>query len=104
MVSRLAAGRTARMRRGEMNSEEFRRHGHQVVDWIADYLENVRNYRGLPDVQPGELTDDLPNAGPDFGEPMETILEGFEGQIVPATTHWNHPRFMAYFSISGSGP
>jgi aromatic-L-amino-acid/L-tryptophan decarboxylase len=87
-----------------MNSEEFRRHGHQVVDWIADYLENVRNYRVLPDVQPGELTDELPNAGPDFGESMETILEDFERQIVPATTHWNHPRFMAYFSISGSGP
>jgi len=87
-----------------MNSEEFRRNGHQVVEWIADYLENIRSNRVLPDVQPGDLTDLLPPAAPDFGEPMETILEDFERQIVPATTHWNHPRFMAYFSISGSPP
>jgi aromatic-L-amino-acid decarboxylase len=87
-----------------VNSEEFRRHGHEVVDWIADYLANVGDYPVLPDVKPGQLTAALPATGPETGEPMEQILDDFRTTIIPAVTHWNHPRFMAYFSVSASGP
>ena len=87
-----------------MSPEEFRRHGHQVVDWIADYLAHPENFPVLPKIKPGELTDALPRSGPERGEPMEAILEDFKSQIVPAVTHWNHPGFMGYFSISATGP
>jgi aromatic-L-amino-acid decarboxylase len=88
----------------EMSPDEFRAAAHQVVDWIADYLRDIRDLPVLPDVQPGELMDALPAAGPEQGEPMDAILADFRNRIVPGITHWNHPRFFAYFSISASGP
>ncbi len=87
-----------------MNPEEFRRQGHAVVDWIAEYLAHPESYPVLATVQPGELTDALPACAPDKGQPMEPILEDFRKLIIPAITHWNHPGFMAYFSNTGSGP
>jgi aromatic-L-amino-acid decarboxylase len=87
-----------------VDAEEFRKYGHEVVDWIAGYLGNVRDYPVLPEVKPGQLTSALPPSGPETGESMERLLEDFRTTIVPALTHWNHPRFMAYFSVSASGP
>jgi aromatic-L-amino-acid decarboxylase len=87
-----------------MSPDEFRTAGHEVVDWIADYLRDIRELPVLPDVQPGELTDALPAAGPEKGESMDAILADFRNLIVPGITHWNHPRFFGYFSISASGP
>src|SRR6202162_5526732 len=87
-----------------MTHEDFRSYGHQVVDWMADYLENIRDYPVLPTMQPGDLVDRLPSEAPERGETMDVILEDFEQSIVPALTHWNHPRFLAYFAISGSKP
>jgi aromatic-L-amino-acid decarboxylase len=87
-----------------MSPEEFRRHGHSVVDWIADFLACPEKYPVLPDVEPGQLVDALPSSGPESGESMEAILADFNRLIVPATTHWNHPDFFAYFAISTSGP
>ena len=87
-----------------MTSEEFRQHGHGLIDWIADYLDHSDRYPVLPRMKPGGLVDALPAQGPERGEPMEAILADFEKLIVPATTHWNHPGFMAYFGISASAP
>jgi len=87
-----------------MHPEEFKRAGHEVVDWIAHYLEHIREYPVLPAVAPGNLAAKLPAAAPDAGEPMDAILEDFRRLIVPALTHWNHPRFHAYFSVSASPP
>ena len=87
-----------------MSPEEFRAAAHQTVDWIADYLRDVRQYPVNPHVEPGQLVAALPQRAPDRGEPIETILEDFRKLIVPGITHWNHPRFFGYFSISGSGP
>ena len=87
-----------------MNPEEFRRQGHAVVDWIAEYLAHPECYPVLPKVQPGDLIDALPASAPNAGEPMEAILEDFRKLIVPGITHWNHPGFMAYFSVSAPGP
>jgi aromatic-L-amino-acid decarboxylase len=87
-----------------MPIEDFRRFGHQVVDWVADYWAHPERHAVLPDVQPGALVDKLPVSGPDEGEPMERILADFERQILPHVAHWNHPGFLAYFATSGSAP
>lgn len=89
---------------GQMPPEEFRRAGYAWVDWIARYFASVREQPVLARVKPGDLSRRLPEAAPEEGEPVERLLEDFERLIVPAVTHWNHPRFCGYFSISGSGP
>lgn len=93
-----------RVATGDMDAEAFRRHGHAVIDWIADYLAGVGDLPVLPAVAPGDVKAALPTAPPDAPEPMEAILDDFRRIIVPATTHWNHPGFHAYFGITGSGP
>lgn len=87
-----------------MPAEEFRKAGHELIDWIAGYLADIRDYPVLPSVQPGEIAARLPVSGPERGESMDAILEDFRNVILPGVTHWNHPRFHAYFSISGSAP
>jgi aromatic-L-amino-acid/L-tryptophan decarboxylase len=87
-----------------MSPEDFRAAAHQAVDWIADYLRDVGDYPVLPRVEPGALIDRLPHSGPEQGESIEAILEDFRTLIVPGITHWNHPRFFAYFANSASGP
>jgi aromatic-L-amino-acid decarboxylase len=86
-----------------MQPNEFRRHGHAVVDWIADYLENPEQWPVLSGVQPGELRSSLPQSPPTRGESMDAVLDDFRKLIVPASTHWNHPAFMAYFANSSTG-
>jgi aromatic-L-amino-acid decarboxylase len=87
----------------DMSPADFREHGHAVIDWIADYLEKPDKWPVLPAVRPGDLRAALPQSPPLRGEKMETILEDFQKLIVPATTHWNHPAFMAYFANSSTG-
>jgi aromatic-L-amino-acid decarboxylase len=84
--------------------EDFRRAGREVIDWIARYLENPRTYPVVPRMRPGELVDSLPASGPEFGETYEAILRDFEDKVMPAVTHWNHPRFFAYFGSSSAAP
>lgn len=83
---------------------DFRRAAHQAVDWAAEYLEHVRDYPVVPRLNPGDLTDSLPPSAPDHGESFDDILCDFDSKILPAVTHWNHPRFMAYFACTGSTP
>jgi aromatic-L-amino-acid decarboxylase len=87
----------------DMSPDQFRQAGHEIVDWIADYLANIREYPVLSSYRPGELVDELPASGPEQGEPMEQIFADFRRQILPVT-HWNHPRFFAYFACSAAGP
>lgn len=89
---------------GDMNAEDFRRYGHQLVDWIGDYLANIEDRPVLAQVQPGDLTAQLPAAPPSAGESMDEILADVDRLIVPALTHWNHPSFFALFSTSTSAP
>lgn len=84
--------------------EEFRKAGHRVVDWIARYYEDPRRYLVRAPMRPGELVDALPAEAPEQGESYERLLDDFERLIVPAVTHWNHPRFFAYFPSSCSPP
>ena len=88
----------------DMDPNEFRELGHNVVDWMADYLRDIRHYPAVSRIEPGALIDALPRRAPETSEPMPAILADFERQIIPAITHWNHPRFHAYFSVSASGP
>jgi aromatic-L-amino-acid decarboxylase len=87
-----------------MNPEDFRAHGHALVDWIAEYLEHSEKYPVLARVKPGEIAAALPDRAPEQGEPFEAIMRDFERVLVPGLTHWNHPGFFAYFAITGSAP
>ncbi len=84
--------------------EDFRRSAHSSVEWIAEYLGNIRNLPVLPTMHPGELVDALPSHAPEQGESFDAILEDFRSKIVPAVTQWNHPGFMAYFGTTASTP
>lgn len=88
----------------DMSGADFRRHAQRLTDWIADYLENSERYPVMHQVRPGQIRDALPAAPPSQGEPMDAILDDFENILVPGLTHWNHPRFFAYFAISASAP
>jgi aromatic-L-amino-acid decarboxylase len=87
-----------------MDPATFRSHGHALVDWIADYLEHSGKYPVLARVQPGEIAAALPAEAPEAPEPFEAIFADFERVLVPGLTHWNHPRFFAYFAITASPP
>ncbi|HJT66431.1 MAG TPA: pyridoxal-dependent decarboxylase [Pyrinomonadaceae bacterium] len=89
---------------GDMDKEEFRRFGHELIDWIADYFENIDDLPVLAAIEPGDLKAQLPQAPPSHGEPMEQIVSDLDRLIVPALTHWSHPSFFAYFATSTSGP
>jgi len=89
---------------GDMNAEEFRRIGHELIDWIADYFEKIDDLPVLAAVEPGDLKAKLPSTPPAQGEPMADIVADLDRLIVPALTHWSHPSFFAYFATSTSAP
>lgn len=87
-----------------MTPDEFRRQGHAVIDWIADYFANVESFNVLAQVAPNDVRAQIPTSPPEHGEAMEKILHDVEKIIAPALTHWNHPSFFAYFATSSSAP
>lgn len=87
-----------------MKNEEFRKHAHELVDWMADYLEHVEQYSVRPPTKPGEIFQQLPGHAPDTGEPFTAIFEDFRKIIVPGMTHWQSPSFFGYFPANTSGP
>lgn len=87
-----------------MDEQEFRTLGHEIIDWIADYLRDGYPGRVLPLTEPGELLDLLPSAPPREGEDGRRIWKDFQELVLPRTTHWNDPRFFAYFPCNNSGP
>lgn len=89
---------------GDLPPAELRRLGHESVDWMADYLRDIRSLPVFPDVRPGTIRSRLPAEPPDDPEPMERALADFRNLIVPGLTHWNHPRFFGYFAITASVP
>jgi len=89
---------------GDMKAEDFRRFGHELIDWIADYFENIDQRPVMPAMEPGDLKAQLPLTPPAHGEPMEQIIADVDRLIAPALTHWSHPSFFAYFATSTSGP
>ena len=87
-----------------MTPEEFRRHGYEVIDWIAEYMENVETYAVQSQVTPGEVRSKLPATAPEEGEPFERILRDVDEIILPGVTHWQSPSFFGYFPGNNSPP
>jgi aromatic-L-amino-acid decarboxylase len=89
---------------GDMEPEAYRVAARRVADWTADYLRDVERFPVLSPADPGTVRGGLPPSPPQNGESIEAILADVEELIIPATTHWQSPGFMAYFASSGSGP
>jgi aromatic-L-amino-acid decarboxylase len=89
---------------GDLPTAELREQGARLLGWIASYLEHPERYPVVSPSKPGDIRRSLPAAPPASGEPLEQILADFESRILPGITHWNHPGFFAYFSISSSIP
>lgn len=88
----------------DMPLEEFRKNGHQLVDWIADYLKDIEKYPPLSQVNPGDILKRIPEMPPQKGEELENVLRDVDKILIDGITHWNHPGFMAYFNSTSSGP
>jgi len=87
----------------DMTPAAFRAAGHDVVDLIADYLEDVESYAVFPAIEPGSIAPEFAPHAPEDPEPVAAILADVERLVLPNATHWQHPGFFAYFSTSASG-
>jgi len=87
-----------------MTPEDFRREGHALIDWLADYAVNAEQYPVLSQVSPGDIRRSLPDAPPQHGEDFAEIMADFKRDILPGVTHWQSPNFFAYFPANTSGP
>ena len=87
-----------------MTPDEFRRWGREVVDWIASYMEQVEDLPVRSRVEPGEVLAGLPSHPPQEGEAFDAILADVDRLVLPGITHWQSPRFFAYFPANASGP
>lgn len=87
-----------------MTSEEFRRYGRAVVDWIADYYQRIESLPVFSQVQPGQIRAMLASKPPLQGEAFEKILGDIDRIVIPGITHWQSPNFFAFFPANSSGP
>jgi aromatic-L-amino-acid decarboxylase len=81
---------------------DFRAAAHKAVDWIADYFDDINSFPVLSRVQPGDVARQFADAASESGKPYDALLAEFREKILPGITHWNHPSFFAYFSVTGS--
>ncbi|MDQ4077953.1 MAG: pyridoxal-dependent decarboxylase [Chloroflexota bacterium] len=89
---------------GDIPLDTFREYGHELIEWVARYLEHPEQYPVLAQVKPGEIHAALPESPPAERESLDEILADFHETILPGVTHWNHPGFFAYFAITSSAP
>jgi aromatic-L-amino-acid decarboxylase len=87
-----------------MHPDEFRRHAHQLADWMADYFRDVGRLPVTPAVEPGDIRRQISEGAPDKAEPFEQIFQEFLDLVMPGMTHWNHPGWFAYFPANNSPP
>lgn len=85
-----------------MNSDDFRENAHMLVDWIADYMQTVEDYPVRSQVKPGDISSALPDHAPEGDQPFEQVFDDFKSLIMPGMTHWQHPRFFAYFPANST--
>ena len=88
----------------DMETSEFRQAAHQLVDWMADYMENTDRYEVKPSIRPGHIKHQLPVSPPNEPEAFQKLFHDFDSIILPGMTHWQHPQFFAYFPTGASGP
>ena len=82
----------------------LREDGAAALDWVARYLERVGDLPVLARVEPGEVRARLPSSAPEEGEPFAAVLRDLDEVLLPGVTHWQSPRFFAYFATTGSEP
>lgn len=87
-----------------MDVEEFRVRGKEMVDYICSYMNTLRSRRVTPSVEPGYLRAALPADAPYHPEPWDEVMSDVETKIMPGVTHWQHPRFHAYFPAGNAYP
>ncbi len=87
-----------------MDHKTFRKHAHKLVDWMADYLENIEEYPVRSQSSPGDIYRQIEAAAPENGQDFEQIFADFKDIIIPGMTHWQHPSFHAYFPANSSPP
>jgi aromatic-L-amino-acid decarboxylase len=87
-----------------MDKDSFRQYGYKFVDWVADYFERVESLPVRSRLKPGDVRRKLPESPPVLGESMDRIFKDFEDIILPGITHWQHPRWFAYFPANSSPP
>ena len=87
-----------------MTPDEFRHHGKELIDWIADYYEHIEQYPVLSQAAPGSIRAALPDAPPETGEAFADMMADVDDIILPGITHWQSPNFFAYFPANASFP
>ena len=87
-----------------MNPDEFRRHGHALVDWLARYMETVGQRQVMPDVEPGDIAAAIPVTAPEKPERFEDLIRDLDEVVMPGVTHWQSPGWFAYYPATTSGP
>lgn len=87
-----------------MSTEQFRKEGKRIIDWIADYYENVENFPVLSQVSPGEIIASLPDNPPQKGESIDAMMRDIDEKIMQGITHWQSPNFYAFFPSNTSFP
>jgi aromatic-L-amino-acid decarboxylase len=85
-----------------MDKANFKKYGHEFVDWVADYLDGVEQYPVLSRLKPGEVKSALPGSAPLKAEPMESVFRDFREIVLPGMTHWQHPAWFGYFPANNS--
>jgi aromatic-L-amino-acid decarboxylase len=83
-----------------LDPASFRKEAHDATDWIVEYLESIARYPVMAKTRPGEIKARIPKVPPEKPEKLHDIMQDFQNIILPGITHWNHPRFFAYFSIT----
>ncbi len=89
---------------GDTPPEDFRKQLHELADWIADFREHIERLCVAPNDKPGAIRAQLPERGPEEGEPFERILSDVDNIIVPGMVHWSHPMFLGYFGWTSTAP
>ncbi|HUP65576.1 MAG TPA: pyridoxal-dependent decarboxylase [Thermoanaerobaculia bacterium] len=84
------------------SSDDFRQAGHRLIDWIADHFERIDETPVMARVEPGDVARQFRPAASEEGRSYDSLIREFETAILPGVTHWNHPGFFAYFSVTGS--
>ena len=87
-----------------MTTEEFRKHAHELVDWMAGYMDNIEKYPVKSSVKPGDIFNQLPDDPPVKPESFDALMKDFEEIIMPGISHWQSPNFFAYFPANTSPP
>lgn len=86
-----------------MSPDEFRRHGHALIEWLAEYMETVGDREVMPDVAPGEIAASIPASAPEQPEQFEKLIGDLDDVVMPGITHWQSPGWFAYYPATTSG-